>query len=60
MTYETKKKEINKLNYDFQSDNLIALAKMVLVGHQILKQNNCEELLTLIDPNKPCEAIYAS
>lgn len=46
--YERNKLKINKLNFDFQGDNLIALAKMVLTGHQILRDNKCEDLITSI------------
>ena len=53
MTYSFNKKLINKYNYDFQGDNLIALAKMIIVGRKILQQNKCEELLTLMNSNKP-------
>lgn len=53
-TYETNKRKINKLNYDFQSDNLIALAKMILIGHKILRDNKCEDLITsLMHPKMP-------
>ena len=47
MTYSFNKKLINKYNYDFQGDNLIALAKMIIVGRKILQQNKCEELLEI-------------
>lgn len=53
--YEQQKKLVNKLNFNFQGDNLIALAKMVLVGNQILKDNKCEELLTKLTPNVSVE-----
>jgi len=48
MNYQSRKKEINKQNFIFQSDNLIALAKMVVLGLATLKQNGCEELLDIV------------
>jgi hypothetical protein len=50
--YEKDKERINKLNFEFQGDNLIALALMILIGIDVLKREGCLELLdNLNEPN---------
>ena len=50
--YEQNKEAINKLNYEFQGDNLIALAFMVLLGIDTLQREGCEDLLDILNNEK--------
>lgn len=45
MRYETKKRLVNKYNFDFQGDDLISLTLMVVKGLEILSDNDALELL---------------
>jgi len=45
MTYETKKRLVNKYNFFFQGDDLISLALMVVNAMEILDNNDALDLL---------------
>lgn len=51
MTYDKDKKDFfNDVDEFYFKDNLINLARSVKIAKKILKENNCEELLTKATP----------